>query len=317
VHAPAFIDATERAGHGEDGDWSAFGYGPGDNPIFPDMHEAGAIVAGASIAAARAVWHSHVAHAFNAAGGLHHAMPARASGFCVYDDPAVAIAWLLDHGAQRVAYVDVDVHHGDGVQAIFWDEPRVLTISLHEYEPYLFFPGTGGLDEHGGPNAPGSAINVPLPANTGDDAWLEALNTIVPRAVADFAPDVLVTQLGCDTHATDPLAQIRLTTRSYKEAAAVLHRLAHDAAYGRWVATGGGGYQWARVVPRAWTLYFAEMANATGDLPDALPEGWVERASDRAGGAVPSTFSEPPLEPHHADDEARRVIAQLADILWA
>lgn len=316
VHTPAFIDATERAGHGEDGDWSAFGYGPGDNPIFTDMHEAGAIVAGASIAAAKAVWHSHVTHAFNAAGGLHHAMPARASGFCVYDDPAVAIAWLLDHGAQRVAYVDVDVHHGDGVQAIFWNEPRVLTISLHEYEPYLFFPGTGDLGERGGPDAPGSAINVPLPANTGDDAWLEALNTIVPRAVADFAPDVLVTQLGCDTHATDPLAQLRLTTRSYREAAAVLHRLAHDAAYGRWVATGGGGYQWARVVPRAWTLYFAEMANAAHDLPDALPEAWVERAGDRAGEPVPSTFSEPAPEPHQADDEARRVIAKLADILW-
>jgi acetoin utilization protein AcuC len=317
VHAAAFIEATERAGHGEAGDWSAFGYGPGDNPIFTDMHEAGAIVAGASIAAAAAVWRAHVAHAFNAAGGLHHAMPARASGFCVYDDPAIAIAWLLDRGAQRVAYVDVDVHHGDGVQAIFWNEPRVLTISLHEYEPYLFFPGTGGLDERGGPDAPGSAINVPLPAGTGDDAWLEALATIVPRAVAEFAPDVLVTQLGSDTHATDPLAQLRLTTRGYKEAAAILHRLAHDAAYGRWVATGGGGYQWARVVPRAWSLYFAEMANASADLHDELPRGWVERASARADEPVPTTFSEPAAEPRaDADAEARAVTARLLDILW-
>ncbi|HEV8089768.1 MAG TPA: acetoin utilization protein AcuC [Actinomycetota bacterium] len=316
VHTPAFIDATERAGHGEEGDWSAFGYGPGDNPIFADMHEAGEIVAGASIAAAAAVWRSHVSHAFNAAGGLHHAMPARASGFCVYDDPAVAITWLLKDGAQRVAYVDLDVHHGDGVQAIFWNEPRVLTISMHEYEPYLFFPGTGGRDERGGPDARGSAINVPLPANTGDDAWLEALNTIVPRAVAEFAPDVLVTQLGCDTHATDPLAQLRLTTHAYKEAAALLHQLAHDAAYGRWVATGGGGYQWARVVPRAWTLYFAEMANATADLPDELPPAWVEQASSKAGESVPTTFSEPALEPHQADEEARRVAAALVDILW-
>ncbi len=317
VHTSGFIEATERAGHGEDGDWSRFGYGPGDNPIFTNMHEAGAIVAGASIAAAAAVWRSHVAHAFNAAGGLHHAMPSRASGFCVYDDPAVAIAWLLDQGAQRVAYVDVDVHHGDGVQAIFWNEPRVLTISIHEYEPHLFFPGTGGVDERGGPDAPGSAINVPLPAGTGDDAWLEALSTIVPRAVADFAPDVLVTQLGCDTHATDPLAQLRLTTRSYREAAALLHTLAHDAAYGRWVATGGGGYQWACVVPRAWTLYFAEMANARDTLPDALPQAWVEQASDRAGEPVPSTFSEPAPEPSRdADDRARAVTARLVDILW-
>jgi len=316
VHTAAFIDATERAGHGEDGDWSAFGYGPGDNPIFADMHEAGAIVAGASVEAAKTVWHSRAAHAFNAAGGLHHAMPGRASGFCVYDDPAVAIAWLLANGAGRVAYVDIDVHHGDGVQAIFWDEPRVLTISVHEYEPYLFFPGTGDLSERGGPEAPGSAINVPLPAGTGDDAWLDALTTIVPRAVADFAPDVLVTQLGCDTHATDPLAQLRLTTRSYRDAARVLHQVAHDAAYGRWVATGGGGYQWARVVPRAWTLSFAEMAHAADELADELPTAWVARATDRAGEPVPATFSEPPLEPQPADDEARGVTARVADILW-
>ena len=317
VHTAAFIDATTRAGRGEEGDWSAFGYGPGDNPIFPQMHEAGAIVAGASIAAAQAVWEGQVEHAFNVAGGLHHAMPARASGFCVYDDPAVAIAWLLANGAERVAYVDVDVHHGDGVQAIFWNEPRVLTISVHEFERFLFFPGTGDLAERGGRDAPGSAINVPLPAHTGDDAWLEAVTTIVPRAVADFAPDVLVTQLGCDTHATDPLAQLRLTTRSYREAARALHDTAHAAAGGRWVATGGGGYRWAHVVPRAWTLYFAEMAHAADDLPDALPASWIELASARVGAPVPSTFSEPSLPADLADDVARAVVARLADILWA
>ena len=132
------------------------------------MHEAGALVVGATLAAARAVWTGEVEHAFNAAGGLHHAMPARASGFCVYDDPAVAIAWLLAQGAERIAYVDVDVHHGDGVQAIFCDDPRVLTVSIHEYAPEIgFFPGTGGLDERGGPGAEGSAVNVPLPPGTG------------------------------------------------------------------------------------------------------------------------------------------------------
>jgi acetoin utilization protein AcuC len=316
VHTPAFIDATTRAGHSEAGDWAPFGYGPGDNPIFPQMHEAGAFVAGASVAAAQAVWQGGADHAFNAAGGLHHAMPARASGFCVYDDPAVAIAWLLANGVERVAYVDVDVHHGDGVQAIFWDEPRVLTISLHEYEPFMFFPGTGGLSERGGPNAPGSAINVPLPAGTGDGSWLEALNTIVPRAVREFGPDVLVTQLGCDTHHTDPLAQLRLTTGAYREAARVLHTLAHEVSGGRWAATGGGGYRWAHVVPRAWTLYFAEMAGAIDGLPDELPGEWVSRAGERAGEPVPSTFSEPSLEAHPADAAARQGIAAVADVLW-
>ena len=154
VHTAAFVEATRRAGHGEEGDWGRFGYGPGDNPIFDRMHEAGAAVVGGSVRAAEAVWNGEVEHAFNAAGGLHHAMPDRASGFCVYDDPAIAIAWLLAHGAERVAYVDVDVHHGDGPQFIFYDDPRVLTCSIHEYAPG-FFPGTGDLTERGGPNAPG------------------------------------------------------------------------------------------------------------------------------------------------------------------
>jgi acetoin utilization protein AcuC len=223
----------------------------------------------------------------------------------------------LASGAQRVAYVDVDVHHGDGPQAIFWNDPRVLTVSLHEYEPPFFFPGTGGMQERGGSGAPGSAINVPLPRGTGDGAWLEALRTIVPRAVTEFAPDVLVTQLGCDTHHTDPLAELRLTTRAYREGAAVLHELAHGAAGGRWVATGGGGYRWAHVAPRAWTLAFAEMAGVTGDLPDELPTAWVEHAAARAGEPVPTTFSEPALGPHPADDEAGRVAAAVTDIVWS
>jgi acetoin utilization protein AcuC len=315
VHAPEFIDATKRAGGGEEGNWTRFGYGPGDNPIFDRMHEAGALVAGASVEAARAVWSGERLHAFNAAGGLHHAMPARASGFCVYDDPAVAIAWLLREGAERIAYVDVDVHHGDGVQAIFWDEPRVLTISIHEYDPGWFFPGTGAIIERGAPGAEGSAINVPLPADAGDEGWLHAFRAVIPPAVERFDPDVLVTQLGCDTHASDPLAQLRLTTRAYRECAKELHALAHRAAAGRWVATGGGGYQWARVVPRAWTLYFAEMADALDDLPDELPESFIEEAERRAGGPIPSTFSEPDLGAGPADDTARAVADQVRRIV--
>jgi acetoin utilization protein AcuC len=314
VHTAAFVDATRRAGHGEPGDWARFGYGPGDDPIFDRMHEAGAIVAGASVAAAGAVWSGGFDHAFNAAGGLHHAMPARASGFCVYDDPAVAIAWLLTQGCERIAYVDVDVHHGDGVQAIFWDEPRVLTISLHQFGAW-FFPGSGDLSERGGPRAPGSVINVPLPALTADDAWLEAFRAVVPPAVTAFRPDVLVTQLGCDTHASDPLAQLLLTTRAYRETAGELHRLAHAAAGGHWVATGGGGYQWARVVPRAWTIAFAEMCDA--EIPDALPEPWIEEAERRAGGAVPATLSEPDLGPGAGDDGARAVTSAVLEMVFS
>ena len=291
VHDGAYIDAVRRAGAGEAGDWYRYGFGPGDNPIFPGMHEASARVVGASLEAAAAVLEGPADHAFSPAGGLHHAMPARASGFCVYDDPACAIAWLLDRGVERVAYVDVDVHHGDGVQAIFYDDPRVLTVSVHETGRYLF-PGTGFISERGAGEAEGTKVNVPLPPHTGDEQWLEAFRAIVPPIVRRFRPDVLVTQLGCDTHHTDPLAHLGLTTRSYREAAKELHGLAHDEAGGRWVATGGGGYQWARVVPRAWTIYFGEMAGM--DLPDELPERWRSEAEEEAGGPVPARLSEEP-----------------------
>ena len=292
VHTPEFVEATRAAGHGEDGAWGRFGYGPGDNPIFDRMHEAAALVVGASVAAAQAVWTGEVEHAFNASGGLHHAMPGRASGFCVYDDPAVAIAWLLAQGAERVAYVDVDVHHGDGPQAIFYDDPRVLTVSIHEKAPW-FFPGTGDVTETGGPGAPGSAVNVPLEPGTDDDGWLAAFRSMVLPPVRAFEPDILVTQLGCDTHTTDPLAQLDLTTRAYREAARDLHELAHQAARGRWVATGGGGYQWATVVPRAWTIYFAEMAGVLDDLAPELPEDFIVEAERLLGRAVPDSLDAP------------------------
>ena len=294
VHTEAYLDAVRRAGRGERGDWWRFGFGPGDNPIFPNMHEASARVAGASLVAAEAVMSGRVEHSFNPAGGLHHAMPERASGFCVYDDPAIAIAWLLEQGAERVAYVDVDVHHGDGPQAIFYREPRVLTISLHQ-DGRTLFPGTGFREERGAGEAEGTKVNVPLPPYTGDDEWLAAFDAEVPERVRAFRPDVLVTQLGCDTHTTDPLAMLQLTTRAYRETATRLHALAHEAVGGRWVATGGGGYQWACVVPRAWTIAFAEMAGAR--IPDQLPESWVRRAqeeidasNDRLCAEVPTSL---------------------------
>ncbi len=306
VHVPEYIEATKRAGHGEAGDWGRFGYGPGDNPIFPQMHESSARVVGASLVAAEAVHSGRAEHAFNPAGGLHHAMPARASGFCVYDDPAVAIAWLLARGVGRVAYVDVDVHHGDGVQAVFYRDPRVLTISLHQTGRTLF-PGTGFPHEWGAADAQGTKVNVPLPPFTGDDQWLRAFREIVPPLVEAWKPEVLVTQLGCDTHHTDPLANLQLTTGSYRQAAAALHDLAHRAAGGRWVATGGGGYQWFRVVPRAWTTYFAEMAGAT--LPDELPDAWIEEAERLARTEAPTRMSEPPV-PDRGDPEA---VARVID----
>ncbi|HEX2259230.1 MAG TPA: acetoin utilization protein AcuC [Actinomycetota bacterium] len=302
VHTEEYIEAVAKAGRGERGPWMLYGFGPGDNPIFPNMHEASARVAGGSIAAAEAVWSGRAQHAFNPAGGLHHAMPGRASGFCVYDDPAVAIRWLLENGAKKVAYIDVDVHHGDGPQEIFWEDPRVLTVSVHQ-DGRTLFPGTGFIDELGGGDARGTAVNIPLPPYTGDRLWLQAFTEVVPPLVEAWQPDVLVTQLGCDSHYTDPLANLMLTTQTFRRTATMLHELAHKAAGGKWLATGGGGYQWASVVPRAWTIYFAEMAGVE-KLPDSIPAEWLQRAQQEAGEKLPRQLSDPEIEEAWVDPAA-------------
>jgi acetoin utilization protein AcuC len=267
-----------------------YGLAPGDNPPFPGMHDAAMLVCGATVAAAAAILAGDAVHTFSPAGGLHHAMPGLASGFCIYNDPAVAIAWMLEQGIERVAYVDVDVHHGDGVEAIFADEPRVMTISVHESGRYLF-PGTGFAHEIGEGAARGTIANLPLPPSTTDDLYLPAFDAVVPKLVRAFEPEVLVTQLGCDSHYTDPLAHLGLTTRAYAGLAERLHDLAHTVTEGRWLATGGGGYQWASVVPRAWCSYLAEMVGTK--LPERLPDGFLAEASERYGAS---------LDPRTADE---------------
>jgi len=288
LHRPDFVRAVQRVSANPEitADWQ-FGLGPGDNPVFPQMHDASLDVCAASKEAARQVWERHADHAFNPAGGLHHAMPDRAAGFCIYNDPAVAIDWLLEHGADRIAYVDVDVHHGDGVETMFAEDPRVLTISLHESGRFLF-PGTGASEDIGGPGAPGSSANVPFFPGTTGDVWLDSFDAVVEPLVRAFAPDVLVTQLGCDTHATDPLAHLALTVDEFGQIVHRLHRLAHEASAGRWVAMGGGGYQWVQVVPRAWTIAFAEMCDAT--VPVEVPERWRQLAVARTGEPAPVSF---------------------------
>ena len=281
VHELDYLAAVKAAGRG-DAD-PRFGFGPGDNPPFPGMHEAATRVCGATVAAAEAIRSGAALHAFSPAGGLHHAMADRASGFCVYNDPAVAIAWLLDQGVERIAYLDVDVHHGDGVEAIFAGEPRVLTVSLHESGRYLF-PGTGFAHEVGEGPARGTVANLPLPPSTTDDLYLAAFDAVVPALVRAFQPEVLVTQLGCDTHYSDPLAHLGLTVGAYRQLAGRLHDLAHTVTEGRWLATGGGGYQWAAVVPRAWCTYLAEMVGA--ELPTQLPEAYLDEAADRFGALI-------------------------------
>ena len=290
VHTAEYLAAVRGAG--ETGlDDLAHGLGTPDDPVFVDMHDAAALVVGASLAAVQAVWGGESDHAVNLAGGLHHAMPASASGFCVYNDVAAAIAWALDHGAERVAYVDVDVHHGDGVERIFWDDPRVLTISLHE-SPRSLFPGTGYPQDVGGRGAEGSAVNVALPAGTGDDGWLRAFDAVVPQLVAQFRPQLLVTQHGCDSHALDPLAHLALTVDGQRASYQRLHELAHLHAGGNWVALGGGGYEHILVVPRAWAHLTAECVGAPVDPDSLVPDSWSEYVTHRLGRATPTRMTD-------------------------
>jgi len=291
VHAPDYIAAVRDVARATSAQRARHGLGTDDNPVFPGMHEASALVVGASVAAAEAVWSGKAAHGANMAGGLHHAMRAHASGFCLYNDVAVAIARLLERGAERVAYVDVDAHHGDGVQSAFYDDPRVLTISLHEH-PGTLFPGTGRPEESGGPRAPGMSVNVALPAGTRDGQWLRAFDAVVPPLLHAFGPQVLVTQHGCDSHALDPLTHLMLTIDGQRTAAQALHRLAHEHADGRWVLFGGGGYAVVDVVPRIWTHVLAEAAHRPIPPDTEIPQDWRVHAAERTGRPAPRSMTD-------------------------
>ncbi|WP_042396408.1 acetoin utilization protein AcuC [Streptacidiphilus carbonis] len=287
VHDPGYIAAVRRVAETGLPDLER-GLGTEDNPAFAAMHEASALIAGQSVAGAEAAWggsqevrrgapRSRAAagggRAVNFAGGLHHAMAGKAWGFCVYNDAALAVARLLELGAERVAYVDVDVHHGDGVQQAFWNDPRVLTISLHEH-PRTLFPQTGWAEETGGPAAEGTAVNLPLPAGTGDAGWLRAFHAVVPELLAAFRPQVLVSQHGADTHLEDPLAHLAVSLDAQRVVAEALAGYADEYAEGRWLALGGGGYAVADVVPRTWTHLVAIAAGRPIPPEQETPEDW-------------------------------------------
>jgi len=286
VHTPRLLAAVKEAGeHPETFSDAARGIVAPDNPPFRGMHAAAARVVGASMAGARAIHSGTAQHAINVAGGLHHALPDKVSGFCVYNDIAVAIQWLLDQGIERIAYVDVDVHHGDGVQAVFWNDPRVLTISIHE-SPETLFPGTGFPSEVGGPDALGSAVNIAVPAGTGDQGWLRAFHAVTPHLLKAFAPQVIVSQHGCDTHFEDPLANLVVSVDGQRMAADAIHRWAHRYAGGRWLAVGGGGYEWVDVVPRAWTHLMAVAIGKPIKPQTPLPAAFHEYVLQLLGRTV-------------------------------
>ena len=291
VHTPDFLTAVRTAGHtGDPGD-PRWGMGTDDVPVFPRMHEAAAHLCGATLAAVRSVHTGQSEHAVNLFGGMHHSMPDRAAGFCVYNDVGVAIRWLLDQGVQRVAYLDIDAHHGDGVEAMFYDDPRVLTVSIHESGRTLF-PGTGWPWDTGGPNARGTAVNIALPAGTSDNQWLRAFNAVVPAVLEEFDPQFLVSQHGCDSHFEDVMAHLLLSVDGQRTSYAAVHRLAHRLAGGRWVAVGGGGYEWIDVVPRAWTHLVAEALHQPIPAGSLTPESFRVFVQDLLGRNAPGRMTD-------------------------
>ena len=246
------------------------GLGPGDNPVFKGLFDGSLLVAGASLLAARLVDDGEAEIAFNIAGGLHHARASQASGFCYINDPVLAIKALVTRG-RRVAYIDIDAHHGDGVQAAFYDTDRVLTISLHESGRFLF-PGTGFEQELGEGPGKGCSVNIPLPPEADDEVFVHAFVGTVPALIEQFKPDIIVSQLGVDAFRSDPLAHLNITTNGFCEILKVIKSLAR-----KWVALGGGGYDIANVA-RAWTLAWAVMNDEKA--PDEIPENFLRRYAD-------------------------------------
>jgi acetoin utilization deacetylase AcuC-like enzyme len=310
IHTSRYVDAVQSLDAFADDPLLAaelfrWGLAPGDSPAFVGMHTAAAFIAGGSLHAVRGVLDGAFEHAFHPAGGLHHALRDRASGFCIYNDAAIAIAAALRDREARVLYLDFDAHHGDGVQTAFYDEPRVLTFSIHETGRHLF-PGTGFLHELGEGLGRGYSLNLPVEPFTEDGSWLEALELVLPAIAEWFAPDVIVSQHGCDSHAWDPLTDLHLSTQAFAAQAHLVHGLAHRHAGGRWVALGGGGYDWARVVPRSWAAVWAEMSGHR--LPRRIPDEWAARWAEpaRSAGFWPM--------PHLLLDESPPAVPRRAEI---
>ncbi|MCR2804882.1 acetoin utilization protein AcuC [Paenibacillus soyae] len=302
VHRDDYIQAVKQLDHEDDPRRKSviaeqFGLQTEDTPFFPGLHKAASAIATGSLEAAEAVMSGKAQHAFHLAGGHHHAFPDRASGFCVYNDASIAIQHIRRHYNARVLYVDTDVHHGDGVQWCFYEDPDVCTYSIHETGKYLF-PGTGFAYEKGVDSGFGACFNVPLEPYTEDDSWLESFNVTLRKVIEAFKPDVIISQHGCDAHAYDPLSHIHCSMRIYEEIPAILHELAHAYTNGKWIALGGGGYDIWRVVPRAWSHVWLEMSDhpLAAALKEGrrmpLPKAWLDRWKDQSPVALPAYWQD-------------------------
>lgn len=269
-----------------------------DTPYFSGMHEATSLLVGGSLRAAEAVMSGKAEHALHLGGGLHHALPNKGAGFCVYNDASITIEWIRRNYKAKVLYIDTDVHHGDGVQWTFYTDPDVCTFSIHETGKYLF-PGTGAVEERGEGLGFGTNINLPMEPYTEDESWMESFGEVLTEIVRSFQPDVIVSQHGCDAHALDPQAHAHCSMSIYMQMPRLIHQLAHDYCDGRWVALGGGGYDIWRVVPRAWSLLWLTMTDhpllavlETSPLTP-LPAEWIQRWQNKCPLPLPDTWLDP------------------------
>ncbi len=281
----------------------------GDTPAFKRCYEATSLVTGASIVAADGVMSGRLSHAFNPSGGLHHAHPERASGFCIFNDPAIVIAHLKSkYNLKRIVYLDIDAHHGDGVMYGYYDDPAVLDVDFHESGKFLF-PGTGSPAEIGRGTAQGLKLNIPLLPYTGDEAYLEAFQQVVPHTIRKFRPEIILIQCGADGHLDDRLAHLRLTTKVYEEVVSQMHALAHELCNGKLLLFGGGGYTLANV-PRVWTVAFSTLAGVKPS--DEIPSEWSKEFQDVAEEDPPDKlYDKPTSDDEKTLKEVRRTLNEL------
>lgn len=286
-HDQAYINAVKQASNGKISKEKGyqFGLGTEDTPIFPNMHKASSILVGSTLTAVDAVLNENYQHALNLGGGLHHGFKRKASGFCIYNDGAVAIKYIREKFNLKVLYIDTDAHHGDGVQEAFYDDPNVCTVSIHETGRYLF-PGTGNVNERGIKDGHGYAFNIPIDAFTEDESFIHIYESALTKIAAFFKPDVIVSQNGADAHAYDPLTHLCSTMKTFEHIPLLAHKLAHQYCDGKWIALGGGGYDIWRVVPRAWAQIWSVM-KTDKVLKGKLPDKWINRWQDESPFTLP------------------------------
>lgn len=293
IHEEKFVNSVKKASKGNlsTAEGEVYGIGTEDTPIFPNMHEASAMLVGGTLTAVDLVMEGKARHALNLGGGLHHGFKGRASGFCVYNDSSVAIQYMKEKYGVRVLYIDTDAHHGDGVQWAFYDDPNVCTFSIHETGRYLF-PGTGSITERGNGPGYGTSFNFPIDAFTEDESFLYIYETALRKVIEHFKPDVILTQNGADAHYLDPLTHLYGTMNIYKEIPKLAKQLANEYCEGRWIAVGGGGYDIWRVVPRAWAHLWLEMSGQTHPS-GKIPENWLNKWQRESPVPLIPTWEDP------------------------